>query len=257
MKQVRVYADLEAASEAASGLAHEAIRDALAAGRGPVVALSGGGTPRETYRMLARTIIDDAVPVDRILWLFGDERWVPRGHARSNEGMARETLLGPIRAPANTIASWQPGEGDPVEAAGRYREWTERARARAEGRPDLILLGLGADGHTASLFPGAAAHIRGLEAMPVAAGLPGDTAAVYLSGGREWRLTLCPVFMNDARRVIFLIAGSDKAAALRRVLDGDPRLPGSWVRGGETLFLATADSLGPGREDYRGDARFA
>jgi 6-phosphogluconolactonase/glucosamine-6-phosphate isomerase/deaminase len=63
--------------------------------------------------------------------------------------------------------------------------------------------------------------------------------------------------MNDARRVIFLVAGADKTAALRRVLDGDPQLPGSWVRGGETLFLATADALGPGREDYRGDARFA
>ena len=257
MKQVRVYADLEAASEAASGLIREAIREAIAAGRDAVVALSGGGTPREAYRMLASGILQEAIPVDRILWLFGDERWVPRGHARSNEGMARETLLEPIRAPERSIASWKPGAGDPVDAARRYGEWTSRARARAAGHPDLILLGLGADGHTASLFPGAIAHIAGREPLPVAADLPRETAAVYLSGDGEWRLTLCPLFMNDARRVLFLVAGAEKATALRRVLDGDLTLPGSWIRGSETLFLATQDALGPGRKDMRGEARLA
>ncbi len=257
MKQVRVFADLEAASEAASGLILESVREAIAAGRDAVVALSGGGTPRETYRVLARGMLEMAIPVDRILWLFGDERWVPRGHARSNEGMARETLLEPIRAPERSIASWEPGAGDPVEAARRYGEWTSRARARAAGRPDLILLGLGADGHTASLFPGAIAHVAGQEPLPVAADLPRETAAVRLSGDGEWRLTLCPLFMNDARRVLFLVAGAEKAAALRRVLDGDPALPGSWIQGGETLYLATQDALGPGRRDLRGEARFA
>ncbi len=171
--------------------------------------------------------------------------------------MARETLLGPIRAPERSIASWEPGVGDPVDAARRYEEWTSQARARAGGHPDLILLGLGADGHTASLFPGAAAHLAGQEPLPVTADLPRDTAAVYLSGDGEWRLTLCPVFMNDSRRALFLVTGTEKAAALRRVMDGDPALPGSWIRGGQTLFLATQDALGPGRQDLRGDARLA
>lgn len=242
MKQVRVYADLHAASEAASALIREAIQEAIAAGREPVVALSGGGTPRETYRLLARDMIEQGIPVDRILWLFGDERWVPPGHPRSNEGMARETLLGPIGAPESSIASWEPGVGDPVDAARRYGQWTSKARTRSAGHPDLVLLGLGTDGHAASLFPRGLAHAAGGEPRPVAADLPHDTAAVYLEAGKEWRLTLCPVFMNDARRVLFLVAGHGKAAALRRVLDGDPALPGSWIRGGQTLFLATQEA---------------
>lgn len=255
MRRVRVFADLEAVSEAASAIARQSIHESLDAGRDPAVVLSGGRTPRTTFSLLARGILEDGVPVERFQWLFGDERWVAPGHPRSNEGMARETLLRPIGAPEKTIASWQADAGDPVEAADRYR--VRIAAVAAAGGPDLLLLGMGADGHTASLFPGSSAHLPGRAPMEVSADLPGDTAAVYLSEGREWRLTLCPRFLNAARRVVFLVAGAEKRLALRRVLDGEMVLPAAWIRGGETLFLVTEETLGPGIKDFRGDARFA
>ena len=250
-----MFADIDAASEAASSLARESIRGALDAGRDPCVVLSGGRTPRDAFSLLARGIIEDKLPVARILWLFGDERWVLPSHPRSNEGMAREMLLGPIGAPETTIASWKAGEGDPVDAAARYRART--AAVREAGGPDILLLGMGADGHTASLFPGAEARLAGREPMQVSADLPGDTAAVYLSEEREWRLTLCPGFLNAAGLVVFLVAGAGKRAALRAVLDGERSLPAAWIRGTRRVFLVTEETLGPGIGDFGRDVRHA
>ncbi len=255
--QVRVFPDLEGAGEAAAGLVLEAVAGALAAGRTPCVVLSGGRTPRGSLAALARGIAAAAVPVERLLWLFGDERWVPAAHPRSNEGMAREALLAPIGAPRQTIASWGAGDGDPVQCAARYGAWTARARAGAGGCPDAVMLGLGPDGHAASLFPGAEAHLPGGMRAVVGPGLPGDTAAVYLPAVKEWRLTLCPAFLASARRVVFLVSGGEKAQALRRVLERDPSLPGSWIRAADTVFCVTQDAAGPGIRDFGGDVRFA
>ena len=131
-----MFADPGAASEAAAELVLRALGEALAVGRSPCVILSGGSTPRDSLALLARGITGAKLPVQRLLWLFGDERWVPRDHPRSNEGMAREALLTPIGAPEQTIASWNPAEGEPVDAAARYGQWTARVRASG-GCPDV------------------------------------------------------------------------------------------------------------------------
>jgi 6-phosphogluconolactonase len=255
--QVRVFADLEAAGDDAAALVLESVAGALAAGRTACVVLSGGRTPRGSLAALARGIADARVPVQRLLWLFADERWVPASHPRSNEGLARDALLAPIGAPAQTIATWGAGDGDPVQCAARYGAWTARARAAGAGSPDAVMLGLGPDGHTASLFPGTEAHLPGGIRAAVGPDLPGDTAAVHLPAGKEWRLTLCPGFLGSARRVVFLISGGEKARALRGVLDRDPSFPGSWIRAAQTVFCVTQDAAGPGVGDFRGDARFA
>jgi 6-phosphogluconolactonase len=255
--QVRVFADLEAAGDEAAGLVLESVTAALGAGRTACVVLNGGRTPRGSLAALARGIADARLPVERLLWLFGDERWVPSSHPQSNEGMAREALLAPIGAPAQTIASWDAGDGDPVQCAARYAAWTARARAAGAGSPDAVMLGLGPDGHAASLFPGSEAHLPGGIRAMVGPDLPGDTAAVYLPARKEWRLSLCPGFLGSARRLIFLVSGGEKARALRGVLDRDPSFPGSWIRAAQTVFCVTQDAAGPGVGDFCGDARFA
>jgi 6-phosphogluconolactonase len=249
-------------AEEAAHLVLDAVHAAIGARGAARVILAGGSTPRALHRILAGSITrDDAL---RISWLFGDERWVPTDDPQSNEGMARETLLGPLDAPEATIHSWHAGSGDPVACAARYA--AVRATETAAGlRPDLLLLGMGPDGHTASLFPGAVARFPDGREVPIGPGLDGAAAAV--PGGRpaghgsddlrapgdpprSWRLTLCPDFLNTSRIVIFLVAGADKAAALSRARAGDPRTPAAWIRGGTTYFVATRDALGPERPDF-------
>lgn len=249
--ETRVYADAEELAAQAAASILGLIRSALETGPQAVVVLSGGTTPAECYRLLARLITEAELPLDRMVWAFGDERWVPAGHPDSNEGMARRTLLDPIRAPDRTILSWQAGSGDPVERAASYAEKLHPLR------PGVALQGLGADGHTASLYPGAVALLPDGQRVPVSVDLPGDSAAVWLPSESRWRLTLGPAYLNRARTTVFLVSGAAKRASLARVLEGDLAVPGSWIRGQNTLFLVTRDTLGRDTPDFPKDVRFA
>src|SRR2546428_1888575 len=146
-----------ALADAAAGRFAAAAGDASSSRGQFIVALSGGSTPRDTYRQLATEALVSKVMWSRVQVLWGDERWVPPQHVESNYRMARETLLDRVRAPAGNVHRIR-GEDDPATAAGVY-EATLRAllRTPAGARIDLVLLGLGEDGHTASLFPGSAA----------------------------------------------------------------------------------------------------
>ncbi len=257
MRETRIYRDAEALARAACGIVREKIAGALEARRRALIVLSGGSTPGESYRLLADWIAADRVPADRILWLFADERWVPVSHPDSNEGMVRGALLDGIGAPERTILSWMAGDGDPARRAALYARRIRSLFSGRQERPDAVVLGLGADGHTASLFPGAKVALpRGRE-RPISADIPADAAAVLPGPGRDWRLTLCPRFLNTARCAIFLVSGEAKRESLKRVLAGDPAMPGSWIAAAETLFLATRDAIGRGPADNVRDARFA
>jgi 6-phosphogluconolactonase len=210
------------------------------------VALSGGSTPRRLYRLLA----DSAQPFrDRIDWsathvFWGDERHVPPDHPDSNYRMAREALLDVVPVPAGNVHRMRGEEADATRAASEHE-----ADLRAffsndfsgEPRFDLVLLGLGADAHTASLFPGSAA-VRERERWVV---------APWVEKLASWRLTLTPAVLNRSAAVIFLVQGEEKAEALRAVLEGeiDPdRYPAQVVRpeSGDLLWLvddAAASSL--------------
>jgi 6-phosphogluconolactonase len=235
-------------------MALDRIEMALAARNRAIIVLSGGKTPAEFLRLLSLDMKWERIPVDRLLWVFADERWVPVSHPDSNEGMARRLLLGRIAAPDGTILSWRAGSGDPVERGCRYAE-DIRAAAGAEDAPDLSMLGIGADGHTASLFPGALAKLPGGVSLPVGPDIPARSAAVLLS--LAWRLTLCPSYLNTSRTVIFLAAGPAKRESLRRAWKRSPNNPASWIRGCDTIYLTTRETVGDTPPDYGGNVRFS
>ncbi len=176
------------------------------------VALSGGTTPRAFYTRLASAPYDAQVDWSRIDFYFGDERGVPPDHPDSTYRLAHDTLFRPNRIAAGQIHRMR-GEMEDLSAAAELYT-TELTAVVDEGLPrfDLVLLGLGPDGHTASLFPNNRAlheHVRWVVSIDDAPKPP------------PRRLTLTVPVLNHAKQVIFLVAGADKARAVREVLRGD------------------------------------
>ena len=230
MKELRVHPDLaRAAAEHFVTLATAAI-----AARGQfVVALSGGSTPRATYTLLASDELAARVDWPRVRVLWGDERCVPPDHPESNYRMAREVLLDKIPIPAENVHHIR-GELPPDQAAMAYQAELEAVLGTG-GRFDLILLGMGEDGHAASLFPGTAALHEQTRWV----------VAHYVDKLSAWRVTLTPVAINAAAHVTFLVSGAGKAERLREVLDGPHQpdvLPAQIIRptDGRLLWLADA-----------------
>lgn len=199
-----------------------------------IVALSGGTTPQRLYERLAAPPYAAAVPWSRVTVLWGDERRVPPDDAASNYRMAREALLDHVPIPAANVHRIR-GEDSPAAAANGYERTLRGVLGTPHGPPrtapgariDLVLLGLGEDGHTASLFPGAmivapadASAADGDERWVVA----GRLGAAGAAAGSPWRVTLTPGIFNAAAEILFLVAGEAKAAIVRRVLEG-PRMP--------------------------------
>lgn len=184
---------------------------------GGAVALSGGSTPKPVYEALA----NERLAWDRIHWFFGDERFVPPGDPQSNYRMAQEAML--FRAP--------PANVHPVPTVGVTLE--DAAALYETALPpafDLVLLGLGSDGHTASLFPGSPAleeRVRRVAAVPEK---------------QPPRITLTYPALENAAHVAFLVSGAQKAGVLARVRAGDRSLPAARLRPrGELRFFTDSD----------------
>lgn len=210
MIPARRLADAAALHAAAARRILELAHAAIAARGAFHVALSGGNTPRGLHAQLARAA-DAAWPRWHV-W-FGDERCVPPDHADSNYRMARETLLDHVAIPEAQIHPMIPAAGlAPAEAAGNYAARLAAEAPQHDARPelDLILLGLGGDGHTASLFPGTAI----LEERQR------NVAEVYVPRLDAWRVSLTPPCIERARHLMFLVDGSGKTDILQRLERG-------------------------------------
>jgi 6-phosphogluconolactonase len=184
------------------------------------IALSGGNTPRPVYAEVARLGRD--LPWNKILITFGDERCVPPEDEQSNYRMARETLLSAANVPPESVLRMR-GELDPPIAAQEYQDALDlRANQRGEQiyRHDLMLLGLGEDGHTASLFPGTAALEETKRRV----------VENFVPKFNSWRLTCTFPLINQSRHVCFLLNASKHADLVERVLQGDPQYPASRVQ---------------------------
>ncbi len=211
-----------AAAERVAALSQQAL-----AARGRLrIALAGGSTPRPAYALLADPPYRDAIGWSAVEVFWGDERCVRPDHPMSNYRMAHETLLFRVPIPPEQVHRMRGELTDPDAAAQEYEETLRAAFGVHSGglpRFDLILLGLGPDGHTASLFPGTAA-IRETRRWVV-----GHWVQQILAS----RLTFTPLLVNAAHHVLFMVSGASKAEVLHAVLEGpaDPsRLPAQAVR---------------------------
>ncbi|MBK7599144.1 MAG: 6-phosphogluconolactonase [Acidobacteria bacterium] len=174
------------------------------------VALSGGSTPAKLYEILSAPPFSDSIPWGSICFFWGDERCVPPDDPQSNYRLANEKLLTRVGVPIANIFRIKT-ENPPKIAAAEYSEAVRKTFHGEFPHFDLVFLGIGSDGHTASLFPGTDA-LRIEDQIAV---------ANYVEKFDSWRVTLTLPALNNAGNVIFLVSGADKAETLRQVLEGE------------------------------------
>ncbi|MDP3910494.1 MAG: 6-phosphogluconolactonase [Gemmatimonadales bacterium] len=227
---LEVLPTTDALMHAAAELWVAAAATAIAASGRFTVALSGGATPQRLYRLLASDPYASGVDWSRVHAFWGDERCVAPDDPASNYRMAREALLAHVSIPAENIHRIR-GEDEPAAAAAAYERQLRASFTTVDGPPrlspgarfDLVLLGLGEDGHTASLFPGTATlrePARWVRAVHPAAVATARVSLTHSVAVATARVSLTSTVINAAAEVAFLVSGRAKAAILRRVLDG-------------------------------------
>jgi 6-phosphogluconolactonase len=235
-RQIQIFADADAMSRAGAETLVAHLSDCLKNRSTCSIVLSGGSTPKRLYALLAdEAALSARIPWERIHLFWGDERHVPPGHPDSNYLMAYNALLSQVPIPLTHIHRFRGEDADAQWAAADYELEIQRFFKIQPGempRFDFVLLGMGADGHTASLFPGTAAL--------------GETKrlvqANWVEKFRTFRLTLTVPVLNSAACILFLVAGKDKADAVKAVLEGKfqpQRYPAQLIQpaGGELIWL--------------------
>jgi 6-phosphogluconolactonase len=237
--EIKVLADpAEVAHEAAERVIAAAAR-AADEGHAFSIALSGGSTPKALFELLATPAYKSRVDWPGVEVFFGDERNVPPDHKDSNYRMARETILSKVPIPGDNVYRMH-GELDANEAAKQYGQMLKEKFADAG--LDMVLLGMGDDAHTASLFPGTAALNEAKHRC----------VANYVDKLSAWRITLTAPFINRAKDVVILVAGASKAQRLAEVLEGprDPqRLPIQLINPTQGHLAWLVDAAAAGMHD--------
>ncbi|MGC1449412.1 MAG: 6-phosphogluconolactonase, partial [Candidatus Sulfotelmatobacter sp.] len=214
--EVLVGADIDETVRIAAGQFAALARKIAGEGKLVYAALSGGNTPRLLFQTLAAEPFAGLIPWGSIHFFWADERNVPPGHAESNYSMARELLLSRVPVPPANVHRIPTGDGTAIEAADLYQRTLRELLPHANGLPrfDYVLLGLGANAHTASLFP----HRSTLhEAQRL-------VVADHVEEVNAWRVTLTAPVLNNAAQISFLVTGEAKAAVVQQVIEG-PRDP--------------------------------
>ena len=223
MADILTYEAVDKLTEAAADLVLDAARESVRDRGRFVWGLSGGTTPAMLYRLLTEERYAARMPWEQTFVFWGDERWVAPDHRDSNQRMAHSELLDKVPIPRQNIRPVVTMGLAPDDAAAAVER---QVRSLFDGRPphaDLILLGLGEDGHTASLFPGTGGLIEQAQLF----------TANFVPQIGGWRITATFTMLNAARHVIFLVTGAMKAHAARQVLYPSPEtivLPASMVR---------------------------
>jgi 6-phosphogluconolactonase len=208
-REIKIFDSRDGLAHGAAALVVEKIAEALQTNAFASFVLSGGSTPKALYQLLASEEFRDDVDWEKVLIFFGDERCVLPDDDESNYKMAYEALLAKVPILKKNIFRLK-GEIDPAEAAAEYETEIKKALGN-EPRFDTVLLGLGPDGHTASLFPSSAALNETAKLV----------TANYVNKFDAFRLTMTLPVLNAARNVIFLVAGKDKAETVKAALGGD------------------------------------
>ena len=238
MSRFTVLGDPDAVAAATADRFIDTVRRAIEERGVARVALSGGGTPKQVYPLLLQPARRDALDWGSVEFFWGDERTVPPDHPESNFGVAYGLLLSQLRAVRPDRVHRMPAESEDLDAAALSHESELRlafgSRADAPPQFDLIWLGMGPDGHTASLFPGSAA-LDERDRWVVANWAPGPEA---------WRMTMTFPVLNAAREIIFVVTGADKTDALRRIREGDTELPAGRVTGDRIEWIVDRAAAG-------------
>jgi 6-phosphogluconolactonase len=232
----------ESAEALARGAADWLCEKAVSGSGRFAICCSGGSTPRRLYALLAQPPVVTAFPWSRVHWFWGDERFVPHDHPDSNYGMTRAALLSKVPIPAGNIHPIPTEELTPQQGAGAYEKGLRDyygAEVLDAARPlfDVTLLGIGDDGHTASLLPGQPAleeTQRWVVAVPI--------------GRSEPRITLTYPVLDSSRNAVFLAVGDRKRSVVRRARSGDPTLPAGRIKpvGRLHWFVDRASGWAPG-----------
>ena len=216
-QKIRILADTEAISRAAAETIIKDISDCLQAQDTYSIALSGGSTPRRLYALLANDAkLQEQIPWERVHFFWGDERHVPPDHPDSNYRMAYNALLSKVPIPSINIHRIRAEDSDADKAAADYEQEIRRFFKIDAGqmpRFNCVLLGMGPDGHTASLFPDTAA-LEETNRLAV---------ANWVEKFQSYRITLTAPLFNNADRILFLVGGMEKTDTIKAVLEGDSR----------------------------------
>lgn len=212
-REIRVVTDAAALASHTAEAFSRLARESIAAQGRFVVALAGGSTPKAAYGLLANEPYRSRLQWDKIHVFWGDERHVPPAHADSNYRMAHDAMLSKVNLPTANIHRII-AEQEAQQAADAYETTLRTFFALAAGelpRFDLVLLGMGPDGHTASLFPGTAAVHERTRLV----------AAPWVEKFNTFRITMTPPVLCNAAHIVFAAGGDDKAETLCQVLQGD------------------------------------
>lgn len=232
---IKISENLEDWSIAAAGVIIRAAKKAIEKNGRFTIALTGGTSPEKVYKLLATTEYAGQLDWGKIYVFWGDERWVSLDDERSNARMAFNTLLDHVPVPKEQIFTmWAQGY-QPDGYAKKYEELL-KAHLNADGQFDLVLLGMGEDGHTASLFPGTEV-LEEKERWVV---------SYYLEAQEMFRITLTAPLINKAEQILFLVSGASKANALYEVLKGDrnPSLyPAQLIKSDDEQVVWLVDKL--------------
>ncbi|MFD3003066.1 6-phosphogluconolactonase [Pontibacter toksunensis] len=229
---LQIFEDKAQLSKAAAELFVKTAQEAVQQNGRFTVALTGGSSPVQLYDLLAQQPYVEQVPWEKTFVFWGDERWVPLTDDRSNARMAMETFLNKVPVPAAQIyPMWEDGK-EPEEFANKYEQLLKAHFSQQIPQFDLILLGMGDDGHTASLFPGTAVLHETSRLVQ----------AYYLGPQSMYRITLTAPLINQAKTICFLTFGSNKAPALQEVLEGErnpEKYPSQLIqpKNGEVIWL--------------------
>jgi 6-phosphogluconolactonase len=214
--EILVGADVDETAHIAAGQFAALVRSVSGEGKPVFVALSGGNSPRPFFQLLASEPFRPLIPWDAIHFFWGDERNVPPGDPQSNYAMARQLLFSHVPVSPAKIHRIPTGDGTAIEAADLYQRTLCELLPSRNGLPrlDYNLLGLGTNGHTASLFP----HRPTLHEQHRL------VVADHVEEINSWRVTLTAPALNNAAQITFLVTGEEKAAVVQSVLEG-PRDP--------------------------------
>lgn len=235
---IQIYNNTEEINTAASDLFVAAANKAIAEKGKFTAALTGGSSPAGIYKLLASDHYKAKIDWSKVFIFWGDERWVPLNDDLSNAKMSYETLLSHVPIPAENIFEMYQDDVTPEDYAVTYEQSIRKVLGE-EGQFDLILLGMGDDGHTASLFPGEAV----LEEQNK------WVSAYYLEPQKMYRITLTAPLLNKAKKIVVVAFGEKKAHALKEVTKGEynpSTYPMQLIKpvSGELLFLVDNNAVG-------------